>query len=101
MFDKNWFLKNKNTLLWLLNTEAGRHLLSVEGEEPVIDIFSNGWKQYLGTSDKKDYFKYDFRCYDAVAKYLLPYLTYEEILRTDYPRQQPIGLTEKYKCFLD
>ena len=98
---KQTFKDNQDELLWLVNTEAVRHLLSIKETEPIIEVFPNGFKQYLGTWDKNHHFQYEFRCYEVVAKHLLPYLTYENVLRTDYPLYQPRGLTEKYKCFLN
>lgn len=95
------FQQKQQELLWLINLDAGRDLLGIKEKEPIIKVTPNSYHLLLGWINKTDVLvKEAFFCYEKFAKHLLPFLTYEDILRKDYPTSQIVGLREKYEAFL-
>lgn len=98
--NKQLFQERQKELLWFVNTQAGRHLLSIKDKEPIVKVDPNGVHFLLGLV-KKDValIKTKTFLYEAVAKHFLPFLSYQEILKKDYNLRFKDEL-EKYKGFL-
>src|SRR5258708_5424922 len=69
-FDKLWFKKHQNILLWLLKFQIFRHILRIDTDKPVVKIEPHAFTVYLGKKGNKLQFQTDFRTHWKYSKRL-------------------------------
>ena len=82
-------MKNSSLLIKLANSEAGRYVLGIKNDFPIVKISPNSWHYRIG----KNKFKGVFHCYNVIEKCLSPYLVYKSLAKKIWR----LGLIEKEK----
>ena len=100
MDNKKYFEQNQELLLRLANSEAGKALLGVKKDYPIVKIFPSSWHFLADFQNDNPIILANCFCFEKVAKLLLPPLMKMELLRTEAPKLQPIGTEETYDAFL-
>ncbi|MEB3215392.1 MAG: hypothetical protein VKN72_03895 [Nostocales cyanobacterium 94392] len=68
-FNKAWFEKHQNKLLWFLKYSFFRKILQIQTDKPIVKIEPNAYTVYLG-KDEVYHFQTDFRTHWKYSKRL-------------------------------
>ena len=83
-------MKNSSLLIKLANSEAGRYVLGIKNDFPIVKISPNSWHFRIGKHKVRGI----FHCYNVIEKCLSPYLVYKSLAKS-YVKEY-----DDYKGFL-
>jgi len=69
-FNKEWFEKHQNKLLWLLRFKTFRTILRIDSDLPIVQILPNAYTVYLRHDKDRVHLQTDFRTHCKYSKRL-------------------------------